>query len=251
MTEGTPMERTSNRQAIGYVRVSTIGQAVEGVSLDAQRHAIEQHAKAAGLDLIGVEADEGVSGKSASIRPGLQRAIDTACRRRAVLVVYSLSRFARNTRETLELSERLERAGADLASITERIDTSGACGRMIFRMLSVLAEFERDLIAERTRVALAEKKRQGAPLGSARPGHWDGREDRRRDGAAKGSAKAAEIRRASARSLYDAARPVALEMRGSGASYRTIAHALNDRGMSTATGAAWHAATVSRLIGGR
>lgn len=159
----------SERTAIGYVRVSTEGQATDGVSLDAQRNAIAAYCQLNGLRLLRIEADEGISGSKTSNRPGLQRAVDDACKGGAILVAYSLSRIARNTIETLELADRLEHAGADLASLSERIDTSGACGRMVFRMLAVLAEFERDQIAERTRLGLAEKRRRGEKTGGRVP----------------------------------------------------------------------------------
>src|SRR6266581_6504849 len=82
-----------------------------------------------------------------------------------VLVVYSLSRLARNTTETLELGERLAKAGADLVSLSEKIDTTSAAGKMVFRMLAVLAEFERDQISERTRVAMQHMRCEGKRVG--------------------------------------------------------------------------------------
>jgi site-specific DNA recombinase len=182
---------TPNRFAIGYVRVSTSSQALDGVSLDAQREAITKQAHAAGLVLLGICSDEGISGKRADTRPGLQEAVKRVCERDGtsaslvayqagvpavgpvvgpgVLIVYSLSRLARSTRDTLGIAERLERAGADLVSVSERIDTTGACGRMVFRMLAVLAEFERDVVSERTCAALAWKRERGEKLGGAVP----------------------------------------------------------------------------------
>ena len=125
-----------------------------------------------GSTLVHTYADEGLSGFSIDKRPGLRHALDDACTRRGVLVVYALSRLARNTKETLELGEQLARAGADLVSLSENIDTTSAAGKMVFRMLAVLAEFERDQISERTAMAMAHKRQQGqrisrhAPYGS-------------------------------------------------------------------------------------
>jgi site-specific DNA recombinase len=73
-------------------------------------------------------------------------------------VVYSLSRLARSTKDAITISERLEKGGADLVSLSERIDTTTAAGKMVFRMLAVLAELERDQISERTKAALAHKR---------------------------------------------------------------------------------------------
>ena len=95
----------STPQAVAYVRVSTPGQRDEGVSLDAQRAKITAWCEVMGYELVTTYADEGISGHSMDKRPGLQQAIDDACTRGGVLVVYSLSRLARNTRETLELGE--------------------------------------------------------------------------------------------------------------------------------------------------
>ena len=87
-------------------------------------------------------------------RASLQAAVSAVCACGGVLVVYSLSRLARNTTETLELGKRLSKAGADLVSLSEKIDTTSAAGKMVFRMLAVLAEFERDQVSERTTMAL-------------------------------------------------------------------------------------------------
>lgn len=161
--------KTTQKTAVGYVRVSTERQASEGVSLDAQRERIEGWAIANGLTLASVHVDAGLSGGRADNRPGLQAALADACKRRGVLVVYSLSRVARSTRDALAIAERLDKAGADLVSLSEAIDTTSAAGKMVFRMLAVLAEFERDLVSERTTSALAFKRRQGLRISGKIP----------------------------------------------------------------------------------
>ena len=65
----------------------------------------------------------------------------------------------------MAIAERLEKAGADLVSLTEKIDTTSAAGKMVFRMLAVMAEFERDLVSERTRAAMSHKKSKGEVIG--------------------------------------------------------------------------------------
>jgi site-specific DNA recombinase len=155
--------------AIAYIRVSTVDQAVDGVSLEMQRARIEAwcHSNAATLAEGDIYVDAGLSGKRADNRPALQRALEAVCGGGggAVLVVYSLSRLARSTKDTIAIAERLEKAGADLVSLSERIDTTSASGKMIFRLLAVLAEFERDLISERTRGAMAHKRTKGERVG--------------------------------------------------------------------------------------
>lgn len=69
-----------------------------------------------------------------------------------------MSRLARSTRDAITTSERLDKAGAALVSLSEKIDTTTAAGKMVFRMLAVLAEFERDQISERTTTAMQHKK---------------------------------------------------------------------------------------------
>ena len=151
-------------QAIGYVRVSTQGQADDGVSLDMQRSKIAAWADLHDAELLDVFADEGVSGMK-SDRAGLLDAMAAAERHGAALVVYSISRLSRSTIDLLSTSERLDKAGCDLVSLSEQIDTSTAAGRMVFRMLSTMAEFERDLVSERTKAALSHKKAKQERVG--------------------------------------------------------------------------------------
>lgn len=147
--------------AIGYCRVSTELQAQEGVSLEAQQARIRVWCEGNGYTLVRVHVDAGLSGSRSDNRPALQAALNEACRTQAALVVYSLSRLARSTKDAITISERLAKSGADLVSLSERIDTTSAAGKMIFRMLAVLAEFERDQISERTKGAMAHLRRQG------------------------------------------------------------------------------------------
>ena len=153
------------KQAFGYIRVSTTGQAVDGVSLEAQRARIEAYCLLNELELAAVFVDAGISGKRADNRPELQNALNAVCGASGVLVCYSLSRLARSTKDTIAISERLDKAGADLVSLSEKIDTTSAAGKMVFRMLAVMAEFERDVISERTTTAMAHKKSQGERVG--------------------------------------------------------------------------------------
>ena len=155
-------------KVIGYIRVSTEGQATDGVSLEAQRKRIEQWAELNEGELVAIYEDAGISGSSMKRRPGFTRALEAATKGTA-LVAYSISRMARSTRDMLEIADRLERQGADLVSLSEKIDTTTAAGRMVFRMLAVLAEFERDQISERTKMALQALKAKGVKLGSGNP----------------------------------------------------------------------------------
>jgi site-specific DNA recombinase len=155
-------------RVICYTRVSTQGQAEEGVSLDAQQAKAHAWAELSGAEDVIVFTDAGISGSKASNRPGLQAAL-AEVRRGDVLLVYSLSRLARSTKDTIEIAETLERKGADLVSISEKIDTTTAAGKMVFRMLAVLSEFERDQVSERTKAALSHKRSLGLKTGGDVP----------------------------------------------------------------------------------
>jgi site-specific DNA recombinase len=151
--------------AIAYVRVSTDGQAADGVSIEAQASKLAAWCLVNDCELLATHTDAGLSGGRADNRPGLQAAIEQACKTKSVLLVYSLSRLARSTKDTIAIGERLEKAGADLVSLSEKIDTTSAAGKMVFRMLAVLAEFERDQVSERTSMAMAHKKSNGERVG--------------------------------------------------------------------------------------
>lgn len=159
------------RKVYGYSRVS-LDRQVDGVSLSAQSARIEAWAKANGLEVAEVFTDAGISGKRADNRPALQQALTAVSKAKGILVVYSLSRLARSTKDCISISEGLDKAGADLVSLSEKLDTSTASGKMVFRMMAVLAEFERDQLAERVTGALRHLQAQGKRTGRV-PFGWD------------------------------------------------------------------------------
>lgn len=216
-------------KAIGYIRVSTEQQVDEGVSLDAQRAKIKSWCAANDYELVDTYVDAGVSGKSMDKRQGLQKAL-TAVGRNMVLVVYSLSRLARSTKDTLLISERLDKAGADLVSLSERIDTTGAAGKMMFRMLAVLAEFERDVISERTTAALAHKKATGQKYACVPFGYHELAGQLIPDDDETKIVKEIVARR------------------NAGETLQLIATTLNERGIKGKRGGRWYPATVDYLI---
>lgn len=216
-------------KAIGYIRVSTEQQADEGVSLAAQKAKIAAWCEVNDYELNSLFVDAGISGKSMDKRQGLKDAL-AAVKKGGVLVVYSLSRLARSTKDTLAISEQLDKAGADLVSLTEKIDTTGAAGKMMFRMLAVLAEFERDVIAERTKSAMSHKKQIGEVYSPIPFGFQaiDGRLEQVESEALM----VTEI----------------LAMRNSGATLSAIANSLNVRGIEGKRGGKWFPSTVRYLI---
>ena len=159
-------------KAIAYCRVSTVGQGEDGISLDLQQTRIAAWCVANDYEQEAVFV-ETMSGGKASNRPELQKAIALACKSKGVLVVYSLSRLPRSVKDTLAIVEQLERASCNLASITERIDTVSALGKMVFRLLSTLNEFEKDQLSERTFTAMAHLRSSGKRISSRLPLGWD------------------------------------------------------------------------------
>ena len=217
------------QKAIGYIRVSTQGQADEGVSLAAQRAKIEAWCSLNDADLVAVFEDAGISGASMNGREGLHAALKATTKGMA-LVTYSISRLARSTRDMLEIAERLDAKGADLVSMTEKIDTTTAAGRMVFKMLAVLADFERDQIGERTKMALAHKKAKGEVY-AATPFGFNAI-----------AGRLVEVKRESAIVAN------ILKMREAGKSLADIANHLNASGIDGKRGGRWFPSTVRYLI---
>lgn len=219
--------------AIGYARVSTDSQVTDGVSLEAQQAKIRAWCEANGYTLVGLHVDAGFSGCRSDNRPGLQEALSAACKHKAALVVYSLSRLARSTKDAIAISERLARSGADLVSLSERIDTTTAAGKMVFRMLAVLAEFERDQIAERTKGALGHLRNQGKRISGRIPYGYDLAPDRENLVPNPREQEGLQVIRA-------------LRQRGLGR--RRITAALIARGIPTKTGASWSPQAVGQIL---
>ena len=102
------------------------------------------------FEVVGEYRDEAISGARADNRPGLQEALSAVKQAKGTLVVYALSRFARSTRDAIDLAAALEKAGCDLVSLSEQIDTTTPMGRFTFTVLAALDQLERERTSERT-----------------------------------------------------------------------------------------------------
>jgi len=148
--------------AVGYCRVSTAGQALHGASLPDQQEAIETYCTAHGIELVEVVKDAGISGKKWATRRGIQRVKKMVEHGEAdLIVVKSMSRLGRSTRELLNIMAELEQAGASLVLLRENLNTSTVAGRLMRTVLAAIAEFEVDLIVERTTDGKARRRREG------------------------------------------------------------------------------------------
>ena len=157
-------------RAVGYIRVSTERQASEGVSLAAQSAKLQAYADLFDLELVAIEVDAGESAGSLE-RPGLQRALARLdAFEVSALVVVKLDRLTRSVRDLCDLVDTYFRDGQhSLLSVSEQIDTRSAAGRMMLNMLTVIGQWEREAIGERTKAALEHKRNLGEHTGGAAP----------------------------------------------------------------------------------
>jgi DNA invertase Pin-like site-specific DNA recombinase len=226
------------RRVVGYIRVSTEGQAESGLSLGAQRVKLESFALAMDLSLVGIEADEGVSAKSLD-RPALQRALAMLDDGTAdAVLVAKLDRLTRSVRDLGDLVDRYFASGRwSLLSVADSIDTNTAAGRLVLNVLGAVAQWEREAIAERTREALAECKRRGVRLGGEALG-WT------RTDAVDGAGRQVVADDDAEMETVSTIR----RMRAEGASLREIATALDTSGRPTKRGGKWAPQTVAKVL---
>jgi DNA invertase Pin-like site-specific DNA recombinase len=145
-----------------YARVSTSEQTPEP-----QLHALREYADRRGLEVVEY-VDHGTSGARRS-RPALGRLLETVrkCEVDAVAVV-KLDRLARSVHHLCELAADFKAKGVALVVLDQGIDTTTSSGRLLFHVLSSIAEFERDLIRERVTAGLAAARRKGSKIGRPR-----------------------------------------------------------------------------------
>lgn len=131
----------------GYARVST-----EAQNLDRQLDALEKY----GVDMI---YNEKMTGTKKN-RPELTKLLDRITEGDTI-VVESLSRLGRSTKDLIELTETFQSKGVNLVSLKESIDTNSPTGKLLFTLMSAIAQFERDVIADRTREGLESARARG------------------------------------------------------------------------------------------
>jgi len=155
-------------QVLGYVRVSTEEQSDSGAGLEAQRRAIEAECVRRGWQLLEVVEDAGFSAKDLK-RPGIQEALRVLEEGDAkALVAAKLDRLSRSMIDFTVLMATAQKQGWALVALDCAVDTTTPAGEAMANVLATFAQFERRLISQRTREALAVKKSQGVRLGRPR-----------------------------------------------------------------------------------
>jgi len=224
-------KRPKCTKAVAYIRVST---GKQDLSLDAQEERIKAYCLAYGLELVEVIRERAVTGKlKLNKRPEGKRIAGLTAAGVCHIVALKLDRLFRNAGDALAHVEEWEQAGIALHLVDmggQSVNTGSSMGKMLLTMLAGFAEFERNMIAERTTAALNFKKSHGEVYNHVPFGY----------SAINGSlvpeaAEQAVIARMTA-------------LRSQGKSYHAIADTLTADSTPTKAGGAWHAQTVSNIL---
>lgn len=221
-------------RAVAYLRCSTDKQADSGLGLDAQRDSVTAAAGRLSLSLTGVYVDAGVSGSLAiGDRPVLMDAV-SALKRGDTLLVAKRDRLGRDVVEIAMIERLIRKRGARIVSAAgEGTDTDDPAGLLMRRLIDSFAEYERLIIAARTRAALAAKRRRGERVSGALPYGYSLDGDGRR-----------LVHLDAEQTVLEAIRG----LRGDGQSFRAIAYTLNARGVRTRAGSLWRWQYVHNLV---
>ena len=145
-----------------YIRVSTIDQAEDGYSLDAQEKILRKWCDNNGYDVYDIYADRGISGKDISHRPDMIRLIEDAKTKKFDTVLFwALSRFTRSVNDLYNTMELFQSLDISMISYTEPFNTSSPIGRAMIGIVGIFAQLERELTGERVSLAMEERAAQG------------------------------------------------------------------------------------------
>lgn len=209
---------------VAYYRVSTDKQGKSGLGLEAQRKAVEDFLDGGNWELV--EEFTEIESGCRKDRPELERAMAACRKHKATLVIAKLDRLARNVAFVANLME----SGVEFVAV----DMPQA-NKLTVHILAAVAEHERAMISQRTKDALAAAKARGVKLGNPN--------------IAMARAKGQLVIKSKADKHAQNVLPVITAIRDAGVtSLRGIANALNQRGIETARGGSWHAASVGRII---
>lgn len=156
-------------KARSYIRVSTEEQAREGFSLKAQEDYCLQFINSQGWEFDGSYKDDGYSAKNLD-RPSMKQLIDEV-KEFDVLVVYRLDRLVRSVADLQHLIQLFDKHNVKFKSVTEAFDTTNAMGRFFISLVGSMAQWERENLAERTRMGLERRFLEGHDMGRAPYGY--------------------------------------------------------------------------------
>jgi len=223
-------------RAIGYLRVSTAGQAERGMGLESQRDRVRAFAKAKGFELVDVVQEAASGGVKAGEelsyehRPRLRSLLDRAERSEYdILIVAKFDRLSRDYATLIVLERRLQRYGVELHSAAEE-NGDGAVAEFMRGQLALVAQLERAMILDRVGAGKAKKKELGRHVHGRIPYGYSSS-----GGILSSDERATTI----VRIFNDAKR---------GASPGAIARALEAEGLASPNGATWSAMTIRRIL---
>ncbi|MBU0470808.1 MAG: recombinase family protein [Nanoarchaeota archaeon] len=148
-----------------YVRVSTEEQAREGFSLAAQEDALKNYCNALGYKIYEIYKDEGKSAKDIKNRPAMCKMLQDAENKCfSAIFIYKLDRFSRSLKDLILTIEKLKEWEVDFVSLQDKMETASASGKLMFHIISAFAEFERNIIGERTSFGMERKNKEGGAV---------------------------------------------------------------------------------------
>jgi len=154
-----------------YVRVSTQDQAQHGFSLNAQQESLGNYAKALGYEIYKIYRDEGKSAKDMR-RPEMQQMLsDAEAKKFQAIFIYKLDRFSRSLKDLILTIDKLKEMNIDFISLQDKIETASASGKLMFHIISAFAEFERNIIGDRTKFGMERKAKEGGFITKAPKGY--------------------------------------------------------------------------------
>ena len=154
-----------------YTRVSTLMQ-TEGYSLEAQKDKILKYAEFREFDVVGEYMDAGFSGKNIAGRAEFQQMLADIREKKdnvKYVLVFKLSRFARNCADTLEALQFMQDYGVNLICVDDNLDSSAATGKLMISVMSAMAELERENINAQTMAGRKQKAKEGGWNGGFAP----------------------------------------------------------------------------------
>ena len=215
---------------VGYARVSTIEQKEEGISLNAQEQKIIAYCTVKDWNLTEIIKDEGISAKNLN-RPGIEALINSVkANEIEAVIVCKIDRLTRSVADLNKLVELFKKYDVALVSLAESLDATTATGRLMMNLLASVSQWEREIIGERTKDAIAFLKEQHKVYSRPVFGYIEKNGLIEKDPEDEKTLK------------------IIMDMKNKGFSYRRIADELNTANIDTKRDGIWHANTVRRIL---